>query len=265
MSAKPTLLIDPNLDPPPVRPALVWAKGLPGCPATNGAPLYLTELVARVRLAGASCLPPERKAAVRDMLRHGVYKPAGRAKPSSEYLLAAALEGEGPLGAFPLVNGPVDANNAVSLEWGFPASVFDAALAGPELLLRRGMPGESYVFNNAAQRIDLEDLLLVCRRAPGSGPAPAPVAVQGCVQTEAGGDGAGGADGEAGSWEPCGNPVKDSVATKVHEGCRDVLAVVYAPSSVPASEVEACAARFAALLKDPCGAANSGYAIIGTD
>jgi len=229
-----SLEFDASQDLGRIRAALVWASGLPGCPKTEAAPAYLAGLIARVREAGEAFLPPERKVAVRDMLRHGKYKPAGRAKPSSEYLLAAALEGEPPTGGFPLVNGPVDANNAVSLEWGYPASIFDAAKTGSQLFLRRGRPGEGYVFNPSGQEIELEDLLVVCRRLPG---------------------------GEQ-SWGPCGNPVKDAMATKVFEEARGILAVVYAPSSEPRSLLQACAARFTELLKAECGAADAGFAIV---
>src|SRR5208337_1238656 len=155
-----SLFLDPSLGGERLRAALIWARGLPVRPRTESAPPYLAALLERVREAGAGFLAPERKAAVRDMLRHGKYRPAGRAKPSSEYLLAVALEGE-----FPLVNGPVDANNAVSLEWGYPASVFDAAKTGSELLLRLGAAGEAYVFNPSGQEIELEDLVVVCRRS----------------------------------------------------------------------------------------------------
>ena len=72
------------------------------------------------------------------MLHHGTYRPSGRGETASEYLLATAQAGE-----FPLVNAPVDVNNAVSLLWGYPASIFDAANSGWELLLRRGMPARA--------------------------------------------------------------------------------------------------------------------------
>jgi DNA/RNA-binding domain of Phe-tRNA-synthetase-like protein len=186
-------------------------------------------LLERVRASGEAFLPPERKAAVRGMLRYGAYKPAGRAKPSSEYLLAAALEDD-----FPLVNPPVDANNAISLEWGYPASIFDAAKTGSELLLRRGVAGEAYVFNPSGQEIGLEDLLVACRR---------------------------GAAGPGGAWEPCGNPVKDAMSTKVFEDARDVVAVVYAPAAEPIERVESCASIFRELLLSECGAEESGYSI----
>jgi DNA/RNA-binding domain of Phe-tRNA-synthetase-like protein len=179
----------------------------------------------RVRAAGERFLSPERKAAVRKMLRFGAYRPSGRSKPSSEYLLAAALEGD-----FPLVNGPVDVNNAVSLEWGYPASIFDIELCGTALLLRRGMAGESYIFNPSGQSIDLKDLLCVCRA-------------------------------EAGAWLPCGNPVKDAMATKTRESTCGVAAVIYAPSTEPNGELDAAAARFAALLRSDCSAAESGWSV----
>jgi DNA/RNA-binding domain of Phe-tRNA-synthetase-like protein len=226
-----SLSIDPSL---PLRAALLWATGLPGCAPTASAPPYLETLLARVRAAGEAFLPPERKAAVRGMLRYGKYKPAGRAKPSSEYLLAAALEGD-----FPLVNGPVDANNAVSLQWGYPASVFDAAKTGTELSLRRGLEGEAYVFNPSGQTIDLTDLIVACRKVPGY---------------------AAGSGGEG--WEPCGNPVKDAMATKVFEGAKEVAAVVYQPLPDPSELLEACAERFSELLLESYGAAEAGWAIV---
>jgi DNA/RNA-binding domain of Phe-tRNA-synthetase-like protein len=223
---EPTLVFDESSGPIAVRIALVWAFDLPGCPHTGTPPAYLSALLARVRAAGESHLAPERKAAVRDMLRHGKYKPAGRAKPSSEYLLSAALDN-----TFPFVNGPVDANNAVSLEYGYPASVFDLDATGAELLLRRGLAGESYVFNPSGQAIDLEDLLVVCRRL------------------------------NSGAWEPCGNPVKDAMATKVFDAARNVIAVVYAPASDPIDLVAACAERFKNLLVSECGASKAGMKI----
>jgi len=230
----PSLGFDPSLGPGALRAALVWGSGLPGCPRTETAPGFVEDLLGRVRGAGESFLSAERKAAVRNMLRHGKYKPAGRSKPSSEYLLAAALKGE-----FPLVNGPVDVNNAVSLEWGYPASVFDAAKTGDELSLRRGSSGEAYVFNASGQTIDLEDLLCVCRRGDA---------------TESGG---------SPEWIPCGNPVKDAMETKVFEDARDIVAVIYAPTSEPREEVDRCAARFAELLRTHCQAAESGYRVVG--
>ena len=208
-----------------MRAALVWGLDMPDCPKTASEPEYISALLNRVRASGEAFIPPARKAAVRGMLRFGKYKPTGRGKPSSEYLLATALNGE-----FPLVNGPVDVNNAVSLEWGYPASIFDLDLCGAGLLLRRGIAGESYIFNFSGQSIDLEDLLCACRK-------------------------------EENAWSPCGNPVKDSMGTKTKESTRNVAAVMYVPATDPISGIEAAASRFADLLRSECRASQTGYLI----
>lgn len=225
MSGEPVLSVDPVLEPRKVRAALVWGLELPSCAPSGGPSASLAALLGKMAAAGEAFQDTERKAAVRNMLRHGAYKPAGRSKPSSEYLFAAASAGE-----FPLVNGPVDANNEVSLRWGYPASVFDLAKTGPELRLSRGRPGERYVFNPSGQEIDLHDLVVVRRRGEDD-------------------------------WEACGNPVKDAMSTKVFESARDVAGVVYAPMAEAPADLEACAARFAELLKEYCGAKQAGYRI----
>lgn len=76
------------------------------------------------------------RAAVRDLLRHGGYKPTGRGKPSAEYLVRAVAEGA--LGA---INPAVDTCNAVSLHSGLPISVVDLDLARPPLRLALAAPG----------------------------------------------------------------------------------------------------------------------------
>jgi DNA/RNA-binding domain of Phe-tRNA-synthetase-like protein len=129
---------------------------------------------------------------VRKMLRFGHYKPTGRAKPASEYLLAVAREDR-----FPSIHNLVDINNLVSLESFLPISILDIDRAGTHrFVARRGRDGESYAFNDAGQVIDLVDLLLLAR-------LPEDV--------------------------PCANPVKDSMATKVTPQTTQALAVIYAP------------------------------------
>lgn len=225
MQTVPSLDYDPGLEPRSVRAALIWGLGMPGCPETVSAPTYLSELLKRVITAGEGFFSSARKAAVRNMIRFGSYKPSGRGKPSSEYLLSSALEGN-----FPFINGPVDVNNAISLEWGYPASIFDMELCGSRLMLRRGAAGENYVFNPAGQIIDLKDLLCVCRD-------------------------------EGSAWSPCGNPVKDDMATKTRESTRNVSAVIYAPVSEYRADLEAAAERFASLLRSKCGASETGWTI----
>lgn len=217
------LEIDASLVPWPAQFALIWAEGIRTPEPTAETPSFLAPLLSSVRAAGDEAVPAEVRQRVRKMLRYGKYKPSGRSKPASEFLLRAALNE-----TFPLVNGPVDVNNAISLESGFPGSVFDADLSGRRLQIRRGLPGESYVFNPSGQTIDLEDLLLVCRK------------------------------GEAG-WEPCGNPVKDAMTTKIHPDTRAVVAVLYAPPDEPRSAVETWAQRYADLLETHCAADAAGW------
>lgn len=127
------------------------------------------------------------RAAVRDMLRHGGYKPTGRGKPASEYLVRAASEGT--LGA---INLAVDTCNAVSLHSGFPISVVDLDRARGPFRIGIAAPGASYVFNASGQEIDLGGLL--------------------CLHD---------ADG------PCANAVRDAQRTKTHAGTRATLGVIW--------------------------------------
>jgi DNA/RNA-binding domain of Phe-tRNA-synthetase-like protein len=209
------------------RLGLVEATGLRPPVERAEAPDWLAEIVGAAQAAGEALWPEGVKRAVRDLLKHGRYRATGRGKPASEFLMNAALMGE-----FPVVCDVVDVNNAVSLACGYPASIFDAALAGPDLLVRRGTTGEAYVFNRAGHAIDLEDLLVVCRRT---------------------GDG----------WEPCGNPVKDAMATKVQAGTTTVAAVLYQPATEPVARLEAACTRFARLLGSACGADGATWRVVG--
>jgi DNA/RNA-binding domain of Phe-tRNA-synthetase-like protein len=127
------------------------------------------------------------RAAVRDLLRHGGYKPTGRGKPASEYLVRAA--GEGTLGP---INAAVDACNAVSLHSGFPISVVDLERAHGPFRIGVAPDGASYVFNASGQEIDLSGLL--------------------CLFD---------ADG------PCANAVRDAQRTKTRAGTRETLSVIW--------------------------------------
>jgi len=221
-----SLEISDDLQPCPVIPALIWAEGIEPPLPTESAPGFLADVIKQAQDAGEEYVPAELRKRVRKMLRHGKYHPSGRGKPASEFLLRTALSDE-----FPLVNGPVDVNNAISLASGLPGSIFDSDLSGTDLLIRRGLPGESYVFNNSGQTIDLQDLLLICRRQ-GSG------------------------------WQPCGNPVKDAMITKINERTRNVIAVLYAPADADQDDLSTWAERFAQLLTGHCKAQRSGYRIV---
>jgi DNA/RNA-binding domain of Phe-tRNA-synthetase-like protein len=133
------------------------------------------------------------RGAVRDLLRHGGYKPTGRGKPASEYLVRAA--GEGALGS---INAAVDACNAVSLHSGLPISVVDLERARPPLRVGLAPAGATYVFNASGQTIDVGGLLCLF-------------------------------DAEG----PCANAVKDSQRTKTHEGTRRTFTVLWGTRALP--------------------------------
>jgi DNA/RNA-binding domain of Phe-tRNA-synthetase-like protein len=133
------------------------------------------------------------RGAVRELLRHGGYKPTGRGKPASEYLLRAV--GEGALGS---INAAVDACNVASLHSGLPISVVDLDLAQAPYGIAVAPQGASYVFNQGGQTIDLGGLL--------------------CLSDAAG---------------PCANAVKDAQRTKTSPGTRRTLSVVWGTSALP--------------------------------
>lgn len=220
------LEIDASLTPCPAVFGLIWAEGIRTTTIPSGPPAFLEPLLHAALSTGEEYVPLEVRQRVRKILRYGKYKPAGRSKPASEFLLRAALSE-----SFPLVNEPVDVNNAISLESGFPGSIFDADISGRNLLIRRGYPDEEYEFNPSGQTIDLQDLLLVCRK------------------TDTG-------------WQACGNPVKDAMTTKISADTVNVIAVLYAPSDEPLPSVENWSSQYAATLAEHCGASTSGYEII---
>jgi len=151
--------------------------------------LALLDLEASAPLARSE----ELRAQVRDLLRHGGYKPTGRGKPASEYLVRAV--GEQKLGP---INAAVDACNVVSLHSGLPISVVDLDRARPPLRVGLAPPGAEYVFNAAGQTIKIAGLL--------------------CLSDAEG---------------PCANAVKDSQRTKTHPGTTRVLSLVWGTTAAP--------------------------------
>ena len=97
---------------------------------------------------------PDIKTVVRDLLRVGGFKPAGRNKPASEYVQKAIPEGR--LGA---INAAVDACNVASFHSGLPISVVDGDLATAPFRLGIAEEGTAYVFNASGQEIILSGLL----------------------------------------------------------------------------------------------------------
>lgn len=163
----------------------------PGPLGAFASPPWLVALLANVA-AEAPFTPDDAiRGAIRDVLRHGGYKPTGRGKPASEYLLRAA---EG--GTLASINAAVDLGNAVSLHSGMPISVVDLERVKPPLRVAPGAPGETYVFNSAGHVIDVEGLL--------------------CLHD---------ADG------PCANAVKDAMRTKTTAETTRTLVLVWGAAS----------------------------------
>lgn len=106
------------------------------------------------------------RAAVRDLLRHGGFKPTGRSKPASEYLIKAATDG------MTTINVVVDACNVASLHSGLPISVVDLDLVRAPLSVEVAPAGAQYVFNRSGQTIDIGGLLSLC---DADGPCAGPV------------------------------------------------------------------------------------------
>ena len=136
---------------------------------------------------------------VRELLRHGGYKPTGRGKPASEYLLRAV--GEGALGS---INAAVDACNVASLHSGLPISVVDLSLAKEPFRVGIAPEGTTYVFNRGGQTIDVGGLLCLF-------------------------------DAEG----PCANAVKDAQRTKTTPETTRTLSVVWGSKSLPGRAAKA--------------------------
>lgn len=152
-----------------------------------------TPAAAVERLARVPAPRPEVDAAVRAMLRVGGFKPSGRSKPASEYLVRAA--GEGTLGS---INLAVDLINVLSLESGLPISVVDVERAEAPFRIALGQAGARYVFNASGQEIEVGGLISLW-------------------------------DSEG----PCGGPVKDGLRTKTGPRTRETLSVVWGSRSLP--------------------------------
>lgn len=211
-----SITINDALADPRLRFGAVLAEGVEMEAVPDGFEEYVARVIAE-RGAGLSEAFETRRQAARDALRHGAYKPTGRAKPAAEYLLRAAGEG-----TFPRVNSVVDVCNALSLDHLVPISLWDLGLAGADAFtVRRGRAGEAYVFNHAGQEIVLADLVLGARAADDA---------------------------------PLLTPVKDSLATKTTPATSRVAGLVYAPTAAfDEAALDTLLAAFAGWLGG-CGA-----------
>lgn len=133
------------------------------------------------------------RAAVRDLLRFGGYKPTGRGKPSSEYLVRAANSGK-----LSSINFAVDLGNVAALHSGIPISVIDREKLTPPCHVACGDVDSSFVFNKAGQEIRVDGLL--------------------CYFD---------ADG------PCANAVKDAQRTKTNDTTQSVTIIIWGTKALP--------------------------------
>jgi DNA/RNA-binding domain of Phe-tRNA-synthetase-like protein len=159
------------------------------------------EIVALFAASAAApmCSDDALRETIRVLLRHGGFRPTGRSKPASEYLLKAAAENR-----LTSINLAVDACNAVSLHSGLPISVVDLDRAATPLSIRIAEPGSSYVFNASGQTIDLGGLVCLCD-----------------------------------SSGPCANAVKDAQRTKTHPGTTRTLSVIWGSTALPGRTAQA--------------------------
>jgi len=217
-----------NRGPAALRLGLVTGAGIDAESLPPGFDNELDALLRR-RATGLSQEEDAWRSRVRDILRNGTYKPTGRGKPASEYLLRSAAEAR-----FPRISAPVDVCNFVSLLSLLPISIWDLDRSPSDSFrVRLGAPDESYVFNEAGQSIDLTDLVL------------------GAAVTDSAPEGV-----------PIVNPVKDGLTTKTTPATRRVAALVYAPDEDgPAGTLAEIARRFAALLA-ACGDASASFAVL---
>jgi len=181
-----------TIDPHPLLDAAVFATEFPSPLTQWPTP---EEVLALLNLRAQA--PLQRDDDVRDkirqLLRQSGFKPTGRSKPASEYLVRAV--GEGKLGS---INLAVDVCNVVSLHSGLPISVIDLDRATEPFRIGVAPAGTAYVFNPSGQEMDLNGLL--------------------CLFDREG---------------PCANAVKDAQRTKTGPETRRTLSVVWGTNALP--------------------------------
>jgi DNA/RNA-binding domain of Phe-tRNA-synthetase-like protein len=175
-----------HIEPHPLLRVAAFVTHLPESLASTPTPPAALDAL---RLDGPAPLSRDEsvRGAVRDLLRLAGYKPTGRGKPASEYLVRAASEG-----ALNSINAAVDVCNAVSLHSGLPISVVDLDRARPPFRIGVAPDDSSYVFNASGQEIDLGGLL--------------------CLYD---------------AYGPCGNAVRDAQRTKTRDETRATLSVIW--------------------------------------
>lgn len=181
-----------TLDPHPLLDAVAFVTRFPAPLGDMPTPEPLLALLRPGAVAPISS-GDDVRAAVRDLLRLGGFKPTGRSKPASEYLIRASADG-----ALGSINLAVDVCNIVSLHSGLPISVLDLSRASAPFRLGVAAPETRYVFNASGQIIDIGGLLSLF-------------------------------DAEG----PCAGPVKDSQRTKTSAETTSTLSVIWGTTGLP--------------------------------
>jgi DNA/RNA-binding domain of Phe-tRNA-synthetase-like protein len=181
-----------TIDPHPLLDAHAFVTHFP---SPLGETICPPDLQALLSLDAATPLHSDDsvREAVRQLLRYGGFRPAGRSKPASEYLIRAA--GEGKLAT---INMAVDVCNIVSLHSGLPISVVDLDRAREPFRVGIAPEGASYPFNPSGQIMDLGGLLCLF-------------------------------DAEG----PCANAVKDAQRTKTGANTRRTLSLIWGAVALP--------------------------------
>ena len=147
-------------------------------------------------------------------------KDPGRWRVSSEALYRRVRQGKGLY----RINSVVDVNNLVSLETGLSLGSYDRDRLEGALVLRRGLPGESYA-GIGKDVVDLENMPLL-----------------------------------ADDRGPVGSPTSDSTRAMVRLESRRLLTVIYAFS--PRTELERALDIAVSRFSELAGAENMAYGIV---
>lgn len=193
-----------TMDPHPLLHPICFVTHFPASMGELPQPDWLTDLLKLEPSLTEVPLSPvseEYRKSIRQLLRFGGFKPSGRSKPASEYLVRAA--GTGDLHP---INGAVDVLNAVSLHAGMAIGVIDLKLCHPPLHIAIAKEGEHYVFNASGQDMELKGLI--------------------CMYDQIG---------------PCANPVKDSQRTKTTADTTDTLTIMWGTTDDPRRTLDAAA------------------------
>jgi DNA/RNA-binding domain of Phe-tRNA-synthetase-like protein len=158
--------------------------------------------------------------AIRALFRSWGMDPS-KYRPASEALLRRVVQGKGLY----RVSNVVDIGNLVSIETGWPLGCYDRSQIAEPVVLRHGLPGESY--EGIGKKLwNLEGRPVLA-------------------------DPAG----------PFGSPISDSTRSMIAESAKDVVIVIYIPEKSPDAAAESAMKRLGERLTTFAGASTTQAAI----